>query len=108
MTPHENDAAFHTAVTEDGMLIIHNSPATLSWIPRDVVTGAYNVGGIVTAGTYDSVDKAKLASQELYSVPLDAWQSSEFLPFDIGSVPSEIHTPEIDGHKLRRHGIHWK
>jgi hypothetical protein len=108
MTSQNEKAGFLTAVTEDGMVILHGSPTILSWVPRDVVTDTYNVGGIVTAGTYDSVDKAKQAALDQYSAPLEAWQASEQLPFDIGLASSETHTPEIDAHKVVRHDIHWK
>jgi hypothetical protein len=31
------------------------------------------------------------------------------LPFDIGrDTRTETHTPDVDGQKLIRHGIHWK
>jgi hypothetical protein len=108
MTSQNESGQYFTAVTEDGMVIIHGSPATLSWVPRDVVTDTYNVGGIVTAGTYDSVDKAKQAAEEQYSVAREAWETSNQMPFDIGLTSSEIHTPEIDAHKVVRHDIHWK
>jgi hypothetical protein len=98
-----------TAVTDAGLLIIHSSPATLSWVPRDVVNDAYNVGGIVTVGAFDSQDEAKRAAQEQYSVSIENWQATDVLPFDIGGqTQTEIHTPEIDGHNFARHGIRWK
>jgi hypothetical protein len=109
MTFQGNPGQYLTATTEDGMLIIHSSPITLSWIPRDVVNNAYNVGGTVMVGTFGSVDEAKNAANEQRSVPLEGWQVSDVLPFDIGGKnQSEIHTPDIDGHKLVRHGIRWK
>ena len=89
------------------MLIIHGSPITLSWVPRDVVNDAFNVGGIVMVGTFDSVEEAKNVAKERHSVR--DWQISDSLPFDIGGdTETEIHTPDIDGHKLVRHGIRWK
>ncbi len=89
------------------MLIIHGSPITLSWVPRDVVNDAFNVGGIVIVGTFDSVEEAKNAAKEQHSVR--DWQISDSLPFDSGGdTETEIHTPDIDGHKLVRHGIRWK
>ena len=97
-----------TAATVDGMLIIHSSPVTLSWIPRDVINNAYNFGGTVTVGTFDSTDDAKRAAKEQYSVQVGEWLVSDHLPFEGNHDRSEIHTPEIDGHKLIRHGIHWK
>ena len=91
------------------MLVIHSSPITLSWIPRDVVNGVYNVGGIVTVGTFDSLDQAQRAAHEQYSAPLENWQVSDLSPFDNSSeTETEDHTPDIDGHNFSRHGIHWK
>jgi hypothetical protein len=69
MTSHNNTGEYLIAVTADGMLIIHSSPPTLSWVPHDVVNNAYNFGGIVIA---------------------------------------EVHTLDIDGHRVLRHGIRWK
>ncbi len=109
MTFQGNSGQYLTASTGEGMLIIHSSPITLSWVPRDVVNDAYNVGGTVMVGTFDSVDEAKNAAKEQHSVPFEDWQVSDALPFDIGGkTRTEIHTPEIDGHKLVRHGIRWK
>ncbi len=108
MTPRNDPGQYLTANTEDGMLIIHSSPITLSWIPRDRINDAYNVGGTVTAGTFECVDDAKNAAFEVYSVPLGDWQVSNILPFDIRHIRTEIHTPETDGHKILHHGIHWK
>jgi hypothetical protein len=90
------------------MLILHSSPITLSWVPRDVVNDAYNFGGTVTVGTFDSIDDAKRAAKEQYSVPVEDWRVSDLLPSDINHTRTEIHTPEIDGHKVTRHGIRWK
>jgi hypothetical protein len=106
----QNDLGqYLTATTEAGLLIIHSSPTTLSWVPRDVVNDAYNLGGTITVGTFDSLDEAKLAAREQYSVPIEDWQLGDVLPFDIGGeTRTEIHTPEIRGHKLVRHGIRWK
>ena len=59
MTPESIPGRYLTATTEDGMLIIHGSPPTLSWVPRDVVNDALNVGGIVTVGAFDSVNRRK-------------------------------------------------
>ena len=96
------------ATTSAGLLIIHSSPITLSWVQRDVVNDAYNVGGTVAVGTFESLDEAKEAAREQYSVPVESWQASDVSPFDVGGKsPTEIHTPEIDGHKLVRHGIRW-
>ena len=98
-----------TAATDAGLLIIHSSPVTLSWVPRDVVNDAYNVGGSVAVGTFDSLDEAKRAAQEQYSGSIENWQATDVLPFDIGGqAQTEIHTPEIDGHNFARHGIRWK
>jgi hypothetical protein len=108
MTFHGNPGQYLTASTGDGMLIIHSLPVTLSWVPRDVVNDAYNVGGTVMIGTFDSVEEAKNAAQKEHSVPMEDWQVSDALPFDIRDTRTETHTPEIDGHKLIRHGIRWK
>jgi len=108
MSPGEG-GRYLTAKAEAGLLIIHSTPATLSWVPYDVVNRVYNVGGTVTVGTFDTSDQAKQAAQEQYSVAADAWGLSEELPFDTGREDrTETHTPEIDGHRLLRHGIHWK
>lgn len=97
------------AATESGLLIIHSSPATLSWVPRDVINDAYNVGGTLTVGTFESLDEAKKAARERYSVPIDSWRVSDVLPWDTGArIETENHAPDIDGHSFRRHGIHWK
>jgi hypothetical protein len=37
------------------------------------VNDALNVGGIVTVGTIDSVEQAKNAARDQYSVPLEDW-----------------------------------
>jgi hypothetical protein len=109
MTPESNPGPYLTASAGEGMLIIHGSPVTLSRVPRDIVNDALNVGGIVTVGTFDSVEQAKNAARDQYSVPLEDWQASDSLSFGIGGrTETEIHTPEIDGHKLLRHGIRWK
>jgi hypothetical protein len=98
-----------TAATGEGLAIIHGSPATLSWVPRDALNDAYNVGGIVVAGTFDSVDDAKHAAGDRYSVPIEEWQASDALPIELGEEGrTENHTPEIDGHRLTRHDMHWK
>jgi hypothetical protein len=98
-----------TAAAEAGLLIIHSTPTTLSWVPHDVVNHAYNVGGTVTVGTFDTLDEAKHAAREQYSVAAEDWQVSDALPFDIGrDTRTETHTPDVDGQKLIRHGIHWK
>jgi hypothetical protein len=97
------------ARTEAGLLIIHSWPITLSWVPRDVVNKEYNVGGTVTVGTFGSLDEAIHAAAEQYPVPAEEWHVSDVLPFDTDAkTRTEIHTPEIDGHKLVRHGIRWK
>jgi hypothetical protein len=109
MSPDSNLARYLTAATESGLLIIHSSPTTLSWVPRDIVNDAYNVGGTLTVGTFDSLDEAKDAARERYSVPMEDWRVGDVLPFDIGGkTRTEIHTPEIDGHHLVRHGVRWK
>lgn len=96
-----------TAVTSDGMLVIHSSPFTLSWIPRDVINDAYNFGGVVTVGTFDSIEDAKQAGQERYSVSLERWQVSDYRDVERSRGRTEVHTPEIDGHKIGRHDIRW-
>ena len=96
------------AVTADGMLIIDSLPITLSWIPRDVVNNAYNFGGIVTVGTFDSTDDARRAAKERYSVLLEEWRLSDALLSEMDTSRTEIHTPEIEGHRVLRHGIRWK
>lgn len=94
---------------EAGLLVIHSSPITLSWVPRDLVNDAYNVGGIVTVSAFGSLDDAKLAAKEQYSAPIEDWRASDVLPFDIDNqTQTEIHTPDIDGHNFVRHGIRWK
>ena len=109
MTPESIPGPYLTVTTEDGMLIIHGSPLTLSWVPRDVVNDALNVGGIVTVGAFDSVDQAKNAARHQYSVRLEDWQASYSLSFGVGGrTETEIHTLDIDGHTLLRHGIRWK
>ena len=95
-----------TTTTESGMLIIHSAPVTLSWVPWDVVNHAYNVGGTVTVGAFGTVDDAKRAASEQYEALTSNWQVSDALPFD--SAQTENHTPDIDGHKFRRHGIRWR
>jgi hypothetical protein len=98
-----------TATTDAGLLVIHSLPITLSLVPRDVVNNVYNVGGTITVGTFDSLEEARLAAREKYSAMAEDWQGSEVLPFDIDSrFRAEVHTPEIDGHKLMRHGTRWK
>jgi hypothetical protein len=108
MTPHNNPAECLIAVTSDGVLIIHGAPITLSWIPRDVINGAYNFGGIVTVGTFDSIEDAKQAGRERYSVSLEKWQVGDYLDLERNRGRAEVHTPEIDGHKIIRHDVRWK
>jgi hypothetical protein len=109
MSFQRNSDQYVTATTDEGLLIIHGSPATLTWVPRDALNGAYNVGGIVVVGTFNSVDEARRAAGELYSTPIEGWQISNILPFDMADEARiENHTPEIDGHRLIRHDIHWK
>ena len=97
------------AATEAGLAIIHGSPATLNWVPRDIVNDVYNLGGTVTVGTFDCVDEAKRAASEQYSVLVEDWQSSDLPPFNPGDESrTEIHTPEIDGHTFSRHSTRWK
>jgi hypothetical protein len=107
MSSHLDGGRYLTATTEAGLLIIHSLPLTLSWVPRDVVNDAYNVGGTVAVGTFENVEEAKQVARERYSVSVEQWQVSDSLPFDSGD-DMEIHTPEIDGHNLVRHGIRWK
>jgi hypothetical protein len=101
-------SAYLTASTTEGLLIIHSSPVTLSWVPRDSVNDAYNVGGTVTIGPFDSVDDAKRAAREQHAVPLQDWRATDLLPLDAAGIRTEVHTPEVDGHRVMRHGIHWK
>lgn len=109
MTPESIPGPYLTATTGDGLLIIHGSPLTLTWVPWDVVNEALNVGGIVTVGTFDSVEQAKNAARDQYSVPLEYWRANYSLSFEVGGrTETEIHTPDIDGHRLLRHGIRWK
>lgn len=108
MTSHDNTGESFTAITRDGMLIIHSSPPTLSWVPRDVVNNAYNFGGIVIVGTFASVEDAKQIALDRYFVAFETWRMSDVLPSEISRTRSEIHTPDIDGHKVLRHGIRWK
>ena len=98
-----------TATTESGMLIIHSLPITLSWVPRDVLNNAYNVGGTVTVGTFEGLDEAKHAASEQYSVLPSSWEARDVLPFESGNrTKTQNHSPEIDGHNFIRHGIRWK
>ncbi|HEX4769489.1 MAG TPA: hypothetical protein VH351_01575 [Bryobacteraceae bacterium] len=109
MSSESNAGPYVTAVTDSGLLIIRSSPVTLSWVPRDTVNDAYNVGGTVTVGTFDSVEAAKNAASQQYPVAAEDWRVSDVLPFDIDAeTRTEIHTPEIDGHNIVRHGIRWK
>ncbi len=88
------DPHFLTATTEAGMLVIHSSPVTLSWIPRDIVNDIYNVGGTIAVGTFDSADEAKRVAGEQYSVSIDNWQISDLSPFDSrDETKTENHTP---------------
>ena len=108
MTFRNNSGECVTAVTSDGMLIIHSSPTTLSWIPRDIVNDAYNFGGIVTVGTFDSIEAAKQAGKEQHSVSFDEWRAGDCVEFERNLGGGEVHTPEVDGHRVIRHGIRWK
>jgi hypothetical protein len=76
MRDQSSTGEFLTATTPDGMLIIHNLPITLSWVPRDVINNVYNFGGIVTVGTFDSTDDAKRVAKEQHSVPLKNGRSA--------------------------------
>ena len=88
------------------MLIIHSVPVTLTWIPRDVTNEAFNLGGMLSVGTFETVEGAKQLAAEQYSVPVDGWSVSTTLPVDLSDGnATETHTLEIDGHRILRHGI---
>ena len=108
MSDESNTGEFLTAATPDGMLIIHNLPTTLSWVPRDVVNNVYNFGGIVTIGTFDSPEDAKRVAKEQHSVPFEEWRVVDYVEFERNLSRVEVHTPDIDGHKLVRHNTRWK
>jgi hypothetical protein len=109
MSSQAHEGRYLTAITEPGIVIIHASSITLSWVPRDVVNDAYNLGGMVTVGTFDTVDEAKEAATEKYSIGPDSWEVCDSLPFDSDpQTGTEDHVPEIDGHHVIRHGIRWK
>ena len=91
------------------MAIIHSFPDTLSWIPRDAVNGVYNVGGTITVGTFGSLQEAKRVAHATYSIQDDDWHVSDRSPFESDDpTETENHTPDVDGHNIRRHGIFWK
>ncbi len=99
-------ARYLIAATEAGLLIIHSTPITLSWVPRDVVNDLYNVGGTVTVGTFDSLDEARQAARDQYPLTAEDRQATEILPFDTNADSrTEIHTPAIDGHKVMHHKV---
>src|SRR5438270_4295473 len=101
MNPETSPGQYLTASTADGILIIHSSPPTLSWVPLDIVNHSYNVGGIVVVGTFENVDQAKAVARDQYSASPEAWQLTDILPFDTGTgTETELHTPDIDGHKI--------
>ena len=109
MNPDTGLGRYLTASMQDGILIIHSSPVTLSWVPRDVVNDAYNVGGTFVVGTFENVNGAKAVARDRYSASLEDWQVSETLPFDTSpGTRIEVHTPDVEGHKILRHDIHWK
>jgi hypothetical protein len=109
MSLQAQDGRYLTVIAESGIVIIHASSITLSWVPRDVVNDAYNLGGMVTVGTFNTVDEAKEAATEKYSITPGSWKVCESLPFDSGPrTETEDHVPEIDGHHVIRHGIRWK
>ena len=108
MRDQSSTGEFLTATTPDGMLIIHNLPITLSWVPRDVVNNVYNFGGIVTIGTFDSTEDAKRVAKEQHSVPFEEWRVVDYVEFERNLSRVEVHTPDIDGHKLVRHNTRWK
>ena len=100
---------FFTAYIAGGLLIIHGLPATLSFVPRDTQNNAYNVGGTVTVGVFDDVDQAIQAAAQQYPVSPEQWGWSAALPFEFESgMRTEVHVPEVDGHKILRHGHPWK
>jgi hypothetical protein len=109
MTPQVERKEWLVATTDSGMVVIRLSSSTVSWVPRDVVNHAYNVAGTVPVGTFDSVEQAKALVEERYSISPADWNLVQEMPFDTGAdSPAESHTPEIDGHHIVRHGIHWK
>ena len=108
MSDQSNTGEFLTATTGDGMLIIHNLPITLSWVPRDAINNVYNFGGIVTVGTFDSTDEAKRVAKEQHSISVEEWRAGDYREFERNLSRVEVHTPDIDGHKLIRHNIRWK
>lgn len=104
-----SELEFFTANIAGGLLIIHGLPATLSFVPRDTHNDAYNVGGTVTVGVFDGVDQAIQAAARQYPVSPEQWGWSAALPFEFeGSPRTEVHVPEVDGHKILRHGHPWK
>jgi hypothetical protein len=108
MIPRNHTGEYLIATTADGVAIIHGSPVTLSWVPRDIINNVYNFAGTVTVDSFDSTDDAKRVARERYSVPFEEWRSSDRLPFETNHIGTEVHTPEVDGHKVIRHGARWK
>jgi hypothetical protein len=106
LTPEIDGNRYLIAMADAGALIIHSSPITVTWVPRDIVNELYNLGGSVTVGTFETLDEAKRAAEERYSVSPEAWRAEDQLPFDRSET--ETHTPDIDGHDILRHGIRWK
>ena len=100
---------FLTANIAGGLLIIHGLPATLSFVPLDALNDAYNVGGTVTVGVFDCVDQACRAATQQYPVSPEQWEWSAALPFAHESgMRTEVHVPQVEGHKILRHGHRWK
>ncbi len=90
-------------------LVIHLSSITASWVPLDVVNHLNNVAGTVLVGEFESVEQAKHAAEERYSISAADWSFVDAMPFDTdANSPTESHSLEIDGHNIVRHGTHWK
>jgi hypothetical protein len=108
MTPQIDPKPYLIATAESGTLVIDSSLISVSWVPWDIVNKAYNIAGTVAVGTFETIDEAKRAAQERYTISPEDWKPADRLPFEDGGVKTEIHTPEIDGHNILKHGTRWK
>lgn len=109
MIPQIDRTPYLIATVESGTLVIRLSGISANWVPKDVVSRTYNVAGALSVGEFDTLEEARRVAEERYSIPPEAWKAVGQLPFeDGGGAEVEIHTPEVDGHNILRHGIHWK
>jgi hypothetical protein len=108
MTFRNNTGECITAITSDGMLVIHSSPITLAgFLATLLMMPIISAESLQLARSILSKMQNKRAKQG-YSALFEEWRVGDYLKFERNLGRAEVHTPEIDGHKVIRHDIRWK